>query len=50
MRQISLPSTSALTIKSTKEYDIIMILGQRGGKGIVDTIPLNNTDDASRGA
>ena len=44
MRQILLPNTSALTIKSSKEYDTIMILGQRGGKVIVDIIPLNNTD------
>ena len=42
-RTISIPNSSAVTIKSTRAYDAIMIVGQSGGKTIFDIIPLHPT-------
>ena len=40
--RISIPDSRSVTVKSNKVYDIILFVGQYGGKAILDVVPLNN--------
>ena len=39
--RIEIPPAKMVTIQSTMAYDVITLIGQRGGKSILDIVPLN---------
>ena len=46
-KRISIPNNYTVTLKSTRQYDTIIIVGQVGGKVIFDVIPLHPTNSCA---